>query len=239
MCVSPLVCASCASYVLCFFSPGVTARWIGVSWRRLLHSGSREDQESAFRETLSCLRRWYKTQEKLLGSRGGEKRLKKLGRGFSIKQLGKPTRPCFKGKATEARHLLPWLLEELSAKQGVVEGGAHLFCAGQALMDFYTVMSRERGAWEPDDAKAVLSHCVKFVSEYRAARARLTVKFHYLLHLAHDAVRFGSPALHHTYPDERFLMLVQRQMGRKGAAHGKRAVGSALIRLRKVSLRDR
>ena len=199
---------------------GVTPRFEGFALRRLLAAGvwGQDDEPQQVRRMIVSLREWYSQQGRAIGRRA----LTRIGRGFSRKQLGTLKKPMLKVKAAEARTCLPWVVSQLSRHAHLVVRGPQLVRAGRNLEQFYKALREDRGANE-------ITRCAtSFLTFWRRAGGRHTIKHHMLVHIGQKSARDGCPSLYHTYEDESF----HRQVKKIAATcHYKRFAPRVLTRL--------
>jgi hypothetical protein len=178
---------------------GTTARFSGTVLRRFLNAGlwGADGDQLGVRRMLADLREWYRGKPEL-------RRVHRLGRGFSVKQLGPPLRPFLKVKAAESRTTFEWVAGLLEVHFHILRHGEALLAAARAMRNFYKGLHTDGG-------HATLVRSAKeFLGAWKRARGRCTPKHHFLIHLAELSARCGAPSRYHTYPDESFHRSVKR-----------------------------
>ncbi len=161
------------------------------------------------------------------------KKLSRLSKGFSLKQLGPADNPVFKGKAAEARHMFPWvvgLLEDFAVR---VEHGAALLAAGRAKLRLYEALRRDSPVLSEARCRIMAVSARQFLRQWKRAHGRCTPKVHYLQHLCAQARLSGNPSFHHTYPDESFHRRVKRAAK---TVHASKFAAHVVARLKHVRL---
>ena len=128
----------------------------------------------------------------------------RLGRGFSVKQLGPRMRPFLKVKAAESRTTFQWVAYLLEVHFHILVRGEALQEASRAKRRFYEAVHTEGGHRE------LLNSATDFLAAWKRARGRCTPKHHFFIHLAELSGKHGSPSRYHTYPDESFHRGVKR-----------------------------
>jgi hypothetical protein len=207
---------------------GVCARFVGVAVRRLLDSGAYGPTENSLRAWLNDLQEYYKHRE-----RQGFK-CSKVGKGFSEKQLGKPQRPFFKGRAAEARHMVPFVVECIRRHHLRIQPhGTALLEAGCALLRVYRAQRRDVRLLPEKRCRELWHATCQFLLAWSRAGGHRTIKHHYMVHWARQCVDHGNPSFYHTYADENFHRRVKRVAQR---VHATRFAEHTLARLKRARM---
>lgn len=178
---------------------------LGVLWRVIeadaFHLGSGLGDEAGHARTALRLRRelfdWYADQKR----RFPEKPVYELA-DFNLKVLGSKAKPHLTAKAAESGSLLEFSVDICRRFQHALPQGAALLKAGEALVSYLRITRSAGERMNVRERQGLFDAVVTFLTLRETAGLPWKPKMHLMVHLAHQAGRFGNPLAVATWHDE-------------------------------------
>ena len=129
------------------------------------------------------------------------KKMTKLPKTFSWRQLGSFNKSCLKAKGGQTRCLVKFCAQ-LMHRHNCGTKGAALAKAGDALLQLYKTMENEPRRISTKAAQTMIASIVNHVAFYQDAGGHMVYKHHGAIHMALNAQWQGNPRHVSTYEDE-------------------------------------
>jgi hypothetical protein len=211
---------------------GVTARWVAHCFQLLIDAKVWTPTGTAI---ATDLQRFYRSGDRLARD-NGRRILSRLPKGTGVGLLvGKPPDRLCKGKASENRDLVSFLVAKLQNTADALPGRRIWILSGLDLLETFRVLQQEKTRYLPRDVGlAYLRAETRFLRRWRLLKMHTTIKHHMCIHLAEQALQHEThPAFFDTFRDETLNRSVKRW------AHGVHTSAAARLTLsRAMYMRD-